>query len=91
MDPKAVERVEAELDGFVEKRARQAKDAERVQELWAESERREREKRRQENEWGWIKHYEGLAFVHRALALENDNKAARVRALLGDTERRKSQ
>jgi hypothetical protein len=83
LDPETVERVEAELDAFVNKRARQAKDAERVQELWAESERREREKRRQQNGWGWIRHFEGLARAHRTLALENDNKVARVQALLG--------
>ena len=32
MDPEAVERVEAELDAFVEKRVRQAKDAEKIEE-----------------------------------------------------------
>ena len=83
MDPETVERVEAELDAFVKKRAREAKDAEKVRELWAESERREREKRRQQNGWGWIRHFEGLARAHRALALENDNRVARVQALLG--------
>ncbi len=83
MDPEAIERVEAELDSFIQKRARQAKDAQRVHELWAESERREREKRRQQNGWGWIRHFEGLARAHRNLAKENEGKAARVRALLG--------
>lgn len=42
MDPEAVERVEAELDSFIERRARQAKDVAKVEELWAESEARER-------------------------------------------------
>ena len=83
MDLEAVERVEAELDAFVKKRVREAKYAEKVRELWAESERREREKRRQQNGWGWIRHFEGLARTHRTLALENDNKVARVQALLG--------
>jgi hypothetical protein len=83
LDPETVERVEAELDAFVNKRAREAKDAEKVREFWAESERWEREKRRQQNGWGWIRHFEGLARAHRALALENDNKVARMQALLG--------
>jgi hypothetical protein len=83
LDPGAVERVEAELDSFIEKRARQAKDAEKLAELWAKSERVHREKRRQANGWGWIRHYESLARTHRSLALENENKAARVRVLLG--------
>ncbi len=46
MDPEAVERVEAELDAFVERRAREAKDAAKVEELWVKSEREHREKRR---------------------------------------------
>ena len=83
MDPEAAERVEAELDSFIEKRAREAKDAENVEKLWAKSERVHRQKRRQRNGWEWIRHYEGLAHAHRSLALENDNKAARVRVLLG--------
>jgi hypothetical protein len=83
LDPEAIERVEAELDLFIEKRAREAKDAEKIEELWAKSEHVHREKRRQANWWGWIRHYEGLADAHRSLALENENKAARVRVLLG--------
>ena len=83
MDPAHVEKVEAQLDSFIEKCAREAKDAQKVEELWAKSERVHREKRRQANGWGWIRHYEGLAYTHRSLALENENKAARVRVLLG--------
>jgi hypothetical protein len=78
-----VERVEAELDAFVTKRAREAKDANRTAELWLKSEREHREKRRHQNGLGWIRHYEGLAATHRALALENDDKANHVRGLLG--------
>lgn len=76
-------KVEAELDAFVEKRAREAKDAENVEELWLKSERDHCEKRRHQNGLGWIRHYEGLARAHRTLAEENDGKAARVRGLLG--------
>jgi hypothetical protein len=78
-----VERVEVELDTFIEKRARQAKDAESTAALWLKTEREQREKKRSANGWGWIRHYEGLARAHRALALENGDKAAHVRRLLG--------
>ncbi len=76
------ERLESELDAFITKRAEQAKDAEKVEELWAKSASEHREKRRQANGWGWLRHYEGLARAHRALALENDGKANHVRGLL---------
>jgi uncharacterized protein YifE (UPF0438 family) len=45
LDVEAVERVEAELDAFVEKRAREKAEANRIEEEWAESERRVRKKR----------------------------------------------
>ena len=84
MDPAHVEKVEAELDQFVERRAREAKDAQRVQELWAESERKERNKRRQRNGWAWVSFYESLARAHWRLAHEHEDKAAHVRELLGE-------
>jgi hypothetical protein len=83
LDPEVVERMEAELDSFIERRARQAKDAESTAELWLKTEDEHREKKRQRNGWGWIRHYEGLARAHRTLALENDSKADHVRGLLG--------
>jgi hypothetical protein len=77
------ERLESELDQFVEKRARQSNEQRAVEEAWAETVRRAKEKKRSANGWGWIRHYEGLARAHRALALENDTKANHVRGLLG--------
>jgi hypothetical protein len=73
-----VERVEAELDTFVEKRARQAKDAESTAALWLKTEREHREKKRSANGWGWIRHYEGLARAHRALAHETRIRIQKV-------------
>ena len=84
MDPAYVEKVEAELDQFVERRAREAKDAKRVQELWAESERKERERRREHNGWLWISYHEHLARFHQDLAHEHEDKANHVRELLGE-------
>jgi hypothetical protein len=78
-----VERLESELDAFVEKRAREALAAENTAALWLKTEREHREKRRQANGWGWIRYYSRLANAHRALALENDCKANHVRGLLG--------
>jgi hypothetical protein len=40
------EAAEAQIDRFIEKRAREEADADRVEELWAASEARERERRR---------------------------------------------
>lgn len=82
-DAEHIERVEAELDSFIEKRAREAKDANRIEELWAKSERDHREKRRQANGWAWISHHEALAHTLRDLAGEHDAKANHVRELLG--------
>ena len=82
MDPVHVEKVEAELDQFIEKRAREAKDAEKVEELWAASERKERRKRRQRNGWAWIDYHQGLARFHRDLAHEHEDRAEHVRELL---------
>jgi hypothetical protein len=77
--------VESELDAFITKRAEQAKrggeDA-RIEELWAKSERKHREKRRKANGWGWIRYHEGLAHVHQELAHDHEVKANRVRDLL---------
>jgi hypothetical protein len=77
------ERVEVELDQFIEKRARQSSEQRAVEAAWAENVRRAKQKRRQANGWGWIRHYEGLAHAHRTLAEENASKANHVRGLLG--------
>ncbi len=83
MDVEAVERVEAELDAFVERRAREARDANKVEELWAASERRVRERRRRENCSLWYSHHCHLHEVHQALA---DRHRERAEALLGPGE-----
>ena len=38
LDANHIEKVEAQLDAFVERRAREAKDSEKVAELWAKTE-----------------------------------------------------
>ncbi len=85
MDVEHAEKVEAELDAFVERRAREARDAATVEELWASSARLHRQKRRQQNGWAWYRFYSNLAGLHRGLANENEEKAARVLALVEDS------
>ncbi len=80
MDVEAMERVESELDRIIEKRAHEAKDAERIEDLWKESTRRERDKRRRENRALWHGHHEHMRELHSSLAAEHE---ARARALLG--------
>ncbi len=80
MDVEAIERVESELDRIIEKRAHEAKDAERIEDLWKESTRRERDKRRRENRALWYGHHVHMRELHSSLAREHE---ARARALLG--------
>ena len=55
MDVEVLGRVEAELDQLVEKRARRAAEQERIEELWAESERRDLARRRREHRALWYR------------------------------------
>jgi hypothetical protein len=70
-----IERVEAELDQFVLKRDRERRDANRVEELWAESARRDLARRRRENCALWYAHEMHLSAVHAALSEEHRMKA----------------
>ncbi len=60
-DVDVAERVEAELDAFVKKRAREARDHERVEDLWKASEFRHRKKCREENAAAWRSYHLGQA------------------------------
>ena len=84
MDRAHVEKVEAELDSFIEKRARQAAEQEHVEELWEESVRRDRERRREENREAWRGFHAHMQELHAQLAAEHRAKAER---LLGQDER----
>lgn len=61
-----VERLEGELDQFVEKRARQAKDAAVVEEAWVESVRAFREKRRRQKALEWYEYHDCIIRSHEA-------------------------
>jgi hypothetical protein len=52
-DVEAVEAAEASIDAFIERRARDKREANRVEEAWAESERLHRQRRRERNRELW--------------------------------------
>jgi hypothetical protein len=78
LDPEAVEKVEAELDQFIERRARQAKDAEKVEGLWAETDRADQERRNRENRAAWYGFHCHMQDVHASLAADHEAKAMRL-------------
>ncbi len=79
MDVARVEKVEAELNAYIERRAQGAKsgcdraNAEAV--LLRASDRRRAEVKRQENAREWAAHYRALSYVHHDLAAANAAKA----------------
>ncbi len=83
MDVEAMERVESELDRLVEKRAREARDAERVEEMWASSIRLHHARRREENASAWRSYHleQALRLEATAAGLARDHRA-RAEALL---------
>ena len=54
LDCEAAEAAERQIDQFIEKRAKDREEANQEEELWRASERRVREKRREENRELWI-------------------------------------
>ncbi len=76
-----VEAVEMQLDRIIEKRAREAKDANAVEAAWAESTRIHHARRREHNRWEWIRFFEHMRDLHQGLADEHRSKAE---ALAGD-------
>lgn len=75
MDAARTEAIESELDRLIEKRAAEARDANRVEELWKESARIHERKRRRTNGAAWYEHHMTLSDVHRRLAEEHEAKA----------------
>ena len=75
MDVEAMERAEAELDRFIDRRAREAGDANAIEELWAESVRRHHARRREENRIAWVAFHRGLARAHASISAEHLDKA----------------
>ncbi len=78
LDYEATEKAEQELDKFVERRAREKSDEQKVADLWAETDAREREKRRRENKQAWREYELHLERVHMGLALEHRARAEKL-------------
>ena len=66
-----------------EKRAREARDAEAIEELWAKTERRDQERRQRENAAAWHSYHLLLAGNHAALCDRHRAKAAELAGELG--------
>ncbi len=77
-DVAAVEAAEASIDQFIERRARQNDEANRLEAAWAESERRVIEKRREANRQSWIAYYGHMHRLHLGLAAEHANRRSRL-------------
>jgi hypothetical protein len=73
-DVEATKRVEAELDAFINKRSREREEANRTEELWAEQERRHRQRWREANRRAWREYERHLERVHMDLALDHHAK-----------------
>jgi hypothetical protein len=79
-DVEAAERVEAELDNFITKRAREKAEANRVEEEWLVSERSVREQHRQSNRMAWIDYFGHMHRLHLGLAAEHADRMSRLLA-----------
>ncbi len=84
MDTEAVERVEAELDRIVEKRARESRDSELVEAAWAESVRVHHARRRETNREAWRAYHLDQAARLEATAAELAASHRARAAMLGE-------
>jgi hypothetical protein len=75
MDAARTEVIESEIDRIIERRAGEARDAGRVEELWRDSTRLHNERRRKENGAAWYDHHLRMHEVHARLASEHEAKA----------------
>jgi hypothetical protein len=83
IDVDAIDRVEAELDAFIEKRAREKANANRVDEFWDEQDRRHRERQREENRRDWCDFHRQMQTLHLGLAAEHASRRSRLLAESG--------
>ena len=70
--------VESDLNNLIERRAREHKEADgqgSLEKMWAESERKHRERRRRENLAAWVDFHLHLAGVHGCIAAEHEQRA----------------
>jgi hypothetical protein len=72
------EKLEAEIDSLIEKRAAEKRDEGAVEELWRDSTRRHNEQRREELGAAWRAHHLRMREVHARLADEHEARALRL-------------
>jgi hypothetical protein len=82
-DVEAAEAAEASINQFIERRAREKADANRIEEEWAISEHRHRERRREANRQEWLRFYEHMNRLHLGLAAEHADRRSRLLAECG--------
>ena len=72
------EKLEAEIDSLIEKRAAEKRDEGAVEELWRDSTRRHNEQRREELGAAWRAYHLRMREVHARLADEHEARALRT-------------
>ena len=75
VDVEAMERAEAELDRFIDRRAREAGDANAIEELWAESVRLHHARQQETNREAWHSYEMHMCKLHASLSEEHRVKA----------------
>ena len=78
MDIADLEKAEQQIDLFIERRAREVRDADAVEDLWAEQERRERARRREANRADWIAYHAHMNAVHSSIAADHADRRSRL-------------
>jgi septal ring factor EnvC (AmiA/AmiB activator) len=91
MNYEATERVEAELDDFINRRAREKAEVNLIEEEWVKTERRDRQRRREANRLVWMDFYERMNRLHLGLAAEHADKRARLMVEAGHTEQEQAE
>jgi hypothetical protein len=71
-------RAEAGLNGLSEKRAGERNAANELAEMYAESARRHRERKREENRWEWVRFFDCLAANHARISREYERRVERL-------------
>jgi hypothetical protein len=78
VDVEKVNKIESDLDLFIERRVRQRDDEDLVAEAWEMSERRDRDRRQRENRQAWVSFERHMERLHLGLAEEHHQKAMKL-------------
>jgi hypothetical protein len=78
MEAERAEKLEAEIDSLIERRAREERDAAPIEEARRDSTRRHNEQRREELGAAWREHHLRMREVHARLASEHEARALRL-------------